>query len=162
MPDMTDADQPESEADEPEVPIELRSGLRDPERAIVALGAIILGLEAVVLLMALVPLYALDASHSGWTIAIVLTLTAIAVALAGTMRRRWGWPAAGGFQVLVIGCWPLHWGLGMIGVLFGATWLYAMSVRVKLSRPPVRTGPPPDSRPGRSATGPDSTPDPDG
>ncbi|HZE39893.1 MAG TPA: DUF4233 domain-containing protein [Stackebrandtia sp.] len=115
------------------------SGLRDPKRAIAALGGIILGLEALVLLLAIVPLRMMGVRHLGAAITLVLIMVVAAIVLAGMCRHDWAWWAGVGLQtaVLVSGLF-FHWALLGVGVIFGATWLFALSVRGKLSRPPKR------------------------
>jgi hypothetical protein len=106
-----------------------RSGLRDPSAAARGLGAGTLVLEAVVLLLAIQPIRVLGASLSGAAVAAVCALAVVAVVLAGLMRRRWAWRAGGALQLLVIAAGLLHWSLAVLGVIFGAAWLYAAHVR---------------------------------
>lgn len=114
------------------------SGLRDPQRAARAIGACVLGLEAIVLLFAIVPLRMLKAPHLGLAITAVLVLSVACVALAGMMRRPWAWHAGTVLQVLILPCGFFHWSMTVIGVVFLLVWLYALHARRVLSRPPVR------------------------
>ena len=114
------------------------SGLRDPQRAVRAIGAMALALEAVVLLFAIVPLRMLKAPHLGLAITAVLVLSASCIVLAGMMRRPWAWRAGTVLQVLILPCGYFHWSMTVIGAVFLLVWLYALHARRVLSRPPVR------------------------
>ncbi|CAM3253292.1 DUF4233 domain-containing protein [Stackebrandtia soli] len=116
---------------------ETRSGLKDPARAVAALGAIMLGTEALVLLMALAPLRIL-LDDSGTAIWVVLALTVACVVAAGLIRRPWAWHLGSVIQVGLLASGVLHWALAGVGVIFAISWVFALSVRRKLSRPPVR------------------------
>nr|WP_296070249.1 DUF4233 domain-containing protein [uncultured Actinoplanes sp.] len=106
-----------------------RSGLKNPKAAIRGLGAATLGLEAIVLLLAIQPIRIFGGSLSGWGIATVVALAVVAIALAGLMKRRWGWAAGTVLQALVIASGLFHWSLAVIGLIFGAAWAYASYVR---------------------------------
>lgn len=125
---------PETEVDDSQ-----RSGLRDPVRAIRGLGAVVLALEAFVLLLTIVPLRMMRVENLGLAIGTVLVLTVACVVLAGRTNRNWAWHAGTAIQVLLlVAGLAFHWSLAGVGVVFGGTWLFALSVRHKLSRPPVR------------------------
>ena len=112
------------------------SGLRNPAAAVRGLGAGTLIIEAVVLLLAIQPIRVLGDGLSGAAIAAVCVLAAVAVALAGLMRRPWAWHAASALQVLIFLAGLLHWSLAVMGVVFGLVWLYVLHVRrVILSSP---------------------------
>jgi hypothetical protein len=117
-----------AEADEPR-----RSGLRNPEAAVRGLGAATLVLEALVLLLAIQPIRVFAAGDlSNWATAAVLALALLAAVLAGCMRRPWAWHAGSALQVLLLAAGLLHWSLAALGLIFGAAWLYATSVRRKI------------------------------
>jgi hypothetical protein len=115
------------EGDEPR-----RSGLRNPAAAVRGLGAGTLVLEAIVLLLAIQPIRILGGDLSGWGIGAVVALAVLAAVVAGSMRRSWAWPAGSGLQVLLLASGLLHWSLAALGLIFGAAWLYATSVRRKI------------------------------
>ncbi|MEU8610984.1 DUF4233 domain-containing protein [Actinoplanes sp. NPDC048791] len=117
----------EVEGDEPR-----RSGLRNPEAAVRGLGAGTLALEAIVLLLAIQPIRIMGGDLSGWGIGVVVALAVVAALVAGSMRRRWAWPAGTGLQVLLLASGLLHWSLAALGLIFGLTWAYATSVRRKI------------------------------
>ncbi|GIJ20958.1 DUF4233 domain-containing protein [Micromonospora lutea] len=106
-----------------------RSGLRDPQRAVRGLGAAALGLEALVLLLAIQPIRAVDGDLGGAVIAVVVVLAVIAVVLAGMMRRPWAWHAGTVLQGLLLLSGLLHWSLFVLGVMFALVWAYALHVR---------------------------------
>ena len=108
---------------------ERRSGLRDPAAAARGLGAGALVLETVVLLLAIQPIRVLGDGPTGVTVAVVCGLALTAVVLAGLMRRPWAWHAGTVLQVLVLAAGLLHWSLAVVGIVFGAVWLYASHVR---------------------------------
>jgi hypothetical protein len=105
------------------------SGLRDPARAVRGLGAGTLVIEAVVLLLAIQPIRVLDPAVSGVALGVVAVLAVVALALAGLMRRPWAWHAGGALQVVLIVCGLLHWSIAVVGLIFGAVWLYVLHVR---------------------------------
>ncbi|WP_205326578.1 DUF4233 domain-containing protein [Glycomyces sp. YM15] len=126
------------EAEEPWTePEEGRSGLRDPDRAARSLGAMALSFEALALLLAIVPLRMIldDATLA---ITAVLVLTVACIVLAGMMKRPWVWKAGALVQLALIACWPLHWALGVAGIVFGLVWAYCWYVKVALGKPPKR------------------------
>ena len=106
-----------------------RSGLRNPEAAVRGLGAGTLALEAIVLLLAIQPIRILGGHLSGWGIGAVVALAVLAALLAGSIRRRWAWPAGTVLQVLLLAGGLLHWSLAALGLIFGAAWAYASYVR---------------------------------
>ena len=108
------------------------SGLRDPAAAVRGLGAGTLALEALVLLLAIQPIRLLGGDLSGWGIGAVVALAVMAAVLAGSMRRSWAWNAGTALQVLLVASGLLHWSLAALGLIFGATWAYATSVRRKI------------------------------
>ncbi|GAA4918069.1 uncharacterized protein DUF4233 [Stackebrandtia albiflava] len=136
---MTDSDRPGAtgeagtDAADPNA-----SGLADPGRAITAMGASVVALESLVLLLCLVPLRMLRVEPLWPAVTLVLVLTVVCVVLAAFMRRRWAWYAAAGVQVVLLAAGLLHWSLAAVGLIFGLTWWFAVSIRRRLSRPPVR------------------------
>lgn len=109
-----------------------RSGLRNPEAAVRGLGSGTLALEAIVLLLAIQPIRILGGDLSGWGIGVIVALAMLAVALAGSMRRPWAWHAGTTLQALLLASGLLHWSLAALGLIFGAAWVYATSVRRKI------------------------------
>ena len=109
-----------------------RSGLRNPEAAVRGLGSGTLILEAIVLLLAIQPIRVLGGDLSGWGIGVVVALAVVAAVLAGRMRRSWAWHAGTVLQALLLVSGLLHWSLAALGLIFGLTWAYAISVRRKI------------------------------
>ncbi len=116
---------PAGEGEAPQRP----SGLRNPQAAVRGLGAGTLVLEAIVLLLAIQPIRILGGELSGWGIGAVVTLAVLCVVIAGMMKRRWGWHAGTAVQVLLVLSGLFHWSLAALGLIFGAAWAYATSVR---------------------------------
>jgi Protein of unknown function (DUF4233) len=106
-----------------------RSGLRDPVRAVRSLGATMLAVETIVLLLAIQPIRLLGGDLGGVAIALIVTLAVLAAVLAGLLRRRWAWHAATALQALLMLGGFLHWSLTVLGLIFGALWLYVLHVR---------------------------------
>lgn len=106
------------------------SGLRNPVAAVRGVAAVTLAVEALVLLMAIAPLYRLGGDRTTEALWFCGGLAVMAIVLAGTLKRRWAWPVAAllPLAVLVGGFW-LHWALGVVGVLFAALWGYVLNVR---------------------------------
>lgn len=126
------------EAEEPwSEPDEGRSGLRDPARAARSLAVMALSFEALALLLAIVPMRMILDDATAATIAILI-LTVACIVLAGLAKRPWVWPAGAVLQVAVIACWPIHWSLGVAGIVFALVWAYCWYVRTALGRPPKR------------------------
>src|SRR5262245_61323434 len=124
--------------DEPEQPVDGSgdggshrppSGLRNPQAAVRGVGAGALGIEALVLLLAIVPLHVLNVREEGWAIGCVVALAVLCLVLAGLLRFAFAWLAGVVLQVLLIACGFFHVALAVIGVLFLLVWLYVLSVR---------------------------------
>ncbi len=106
-----------------------RSGLRNPERAVRGLGAGVLGLEALVLVLAIQPIRVVGGGLSGAAVAVVVALAVAAVLLAGLMRRGWAWHAGTALQGALMLAGLLHWSLLALGVIFALVWAYSLHVR---------------------------------
>ncbi|WLS48120.1 DUF4233 domain-containing protein [Micromonospora profundi] len=119
----------QSSANQPAAGQPRRSGLRNPEGAVRGLGAGTLGLEALVLLLAIQPIRVVGGDLSGTAIGVVVALAVVAVLLAGSMRRPWAWHAGTVFQGLLMLAGLLHWSLLALGIIFALVWAYALHVR---------------------------------
>jgi hypothetical protein len=119
--------EPEADATtEPEPP---RSGLRNPAAAVRGVGAAALAIEALALLMAIVPLAKLGGPHAPAAVGAAVGLAVLSGVLAGLLRHRWAWYAGIALQVVLFACGLLHVALAVLGLLFGAVWGYVLSVR---------------------------------
>lgn len=96
------------------------------------LGSGTLILEAIVLLLAIQPIRVIGGHLSGWGIGAVVTLAVLCVVVAGSMKRRWAWPAGTVLQALLLVSGLFHWSLAAVGLIFGAAWAYALHVRRKI------------------------------
>jgi len=105
------------------------SGLRNPQAAVRGVGAGALCIEALVLLLAIVPLHVLGVRHAGLAMGCVAGLAALCIVLAGLLRFAWAWWAGVVIQVLLIACGYFHIALTVAGVLFLLLWFYVLSVR---------------------------------
>ncbi|MDY7087385.1 MAG: DUF4233 domain-containing protein [Actinomycetota bacterium] len=106
-----------------------RSGLKNPQAAVRGLGAGTLVLEAIVLLLGIQPIRIMGGDLTGWGVASVIVLAVLAALLAGLMRRPWAWHAGTGLQVVLLASGLFHWSLAVLGLIFGAAWVYALYVR---------------------------------
>jgi len=104
-----------------------RSGLRNPAGALRGVGAGVLVIEALVLLLAVLPLRMLKAP--GWGMAAVAILALAALVLTGLLKRHWVWYAGIVLQALVIATGLAHWSVAVIGCIFGGIWLYVLHIR---------------------------------
>lgn len=127
-PEDRDATPVEREPDEAPRP----SGLRNPQGAVRGMGAAALGLEAVVLLLAIQPIRQFGGHLSGWGVGAVVALAVLCLVVAGNVKRRWAWPAGTVLQALLLVSGLLHWSLAVIGLLFAAAWAYASYVRRRI------------------------------
>jgi hypothetical protein len=85
--------------------------------------------QAVVLLLAIVPLRVLGAGGDGGTVALS-ALAAVSLVLAGLLRHRWAWWAWGSVPLaLIVAGFAVHASLGVLGALFTLVWLYVLRVR---------------------------------
>jgi Protein of unknown function (DUF4233) len=105
----------------------MNSGLRDPAAAVRGVGAGALGTEALVLLLAIVPLIKLRGP--GAAIALVVVLALLALVLAALLRHAWAWYAAAVIPVALVGGGLLHGALAVVGVVFALLWAYVLHVR---------------------------------
>jgi hypothetical protein len=106
-----------------------RPGLRNPQAAVRGVGAGALVMEAIVLLLAIVPLSKLGGHLTGVAIGAILTLVVACLVLAALMRFAWAWYAGLALQVVLAVCGVFNLALLALGVLFGAVWLYVLSMR---------------------------------
>lgn len=111
------------------------SGLRNPTAASRGVGAAVLVLEAIVLLLAIQPIRTIAPDTSGWGIGAVALLALGCFVVPGLMRKPWGWHAGTVLQVLVLAAGFINIALLIVGLIFGAIWLYALHVRKVVSKP---------------------------
>src|SRR5262249_12547948 len=105
------------------------SGLRNPQAAVRGVGAGALCVEALVLLLAVVPLHVLGVRHARWAVGAVGSLAGMWWLLAGVLCYAVAWTLGIVVQVLLIACGFFHIALTIAGVLFLLLWLYVLSVR---------------------------------
>jgi hypothetical protein len=105
------------------------SGLKNPARAVRALGAMALSMEAIVLLLAIQPIRMLQGHLTGLQLGVLIGAAVTAIVLAGLMSRPAVWWLGLALQVLLIVAGLLSWVIAAVGIIFGLVWLYAMNVR---------------------------------
>ena len=106
-----------------------RSGLRNPAAAARGLGAATLGLEALVLVLAIQPIRMLGDGAGAAALAVSAALAVAAVVVAGLLRYGWAWHAGTVLQAAVLLAGLLHWSLLGVGLVFAAVWAYVWHVR---------------------------------
>ena len=105
------------------------SGLRNPPGAVRAAGAVTLAIQALVLLLAVLPLRMVAGHDAGWAILAVVVEAVLCGVLAGLLRHRWAWYAGIALQVLVIATGVFQWAIAIIGLVFAGVWLYVLHLR---------------------------------
>jgi hypothetical protein len=129
-PEPTEPTEPtEPSQDEP------TSGLRNPAAAARGVGSATLLLEALVLLLALVPVTKLSGQVSPAVIGILLGLVVVCVVTCGVLKRNWGWYVGTAIQVAIILTGFFNWALLVLGVVFLGIWAYVLYVRRTILRP---------------------------
>jgi hypothetical protein len=106
-----------------------RSGLRNPIAAARGVASAALVVEALVMLLAIVPLARMAGPAARPGIWLVLILTAFAVVLAALLRYGWAWWAGLVIPVGLLVGGVFHWSLAGLGVIFGLLWGYVLNVR---------------------------------
>jgi hypothetical protein len=115
-----------------------RSGLRNPIAAARGVAAAGLVVEALVLLLAIVPLAKLAGPAARGGIWLVVAMAVLAVVFAGLLRYGWAWWAALAIPVGLLAGGFYHWSLAVLGVIFGLLWGYVLNVRSTVSSAPRR------------------------
>ncbi len=105
------------------------SGLRNPVAAVRGVGAGALVVEALVLLLAIVPMHVLGVRSAGAAMTTIAILAVVCILLAGMLRKSWAWWAGLVPQIALIGCAYFTISLAALGVIFGLLWVYVLSVR---------------------------------
>jgi hypothetical protein len=112
---------------------EQQSGLRNPSRAIRGLGSLTLVLEAVMLLLAILPLRMLQHGIPAAQLWVLLGGAVAAIVIAGLLGRAWGWWLGAALQLALVVAGTLHWMIGAVGVAFGLAWAYVMYARRRVT-----------------------------
>jgi len=102
----------------------------------------VLGMEAVIVLLAIVPMKVLEHVHGGTAAAVGFGIAALAILIAGLIGRpRMGWALYAGsvLQLLVIAAGILIPAMYILGVIFAALWFTG----IWLARKVERRAPPP-------------------
>jgi hypothetical protein len=110
-----------------------RSGLRDPVRAVRSVAAAALGLEGLTVLLSLAPVAKLGGGLTAGRLAALAVLAVLCLVAAGLMRRPWAYQLGSLLQVAVLAAGFLTAGMFVIGVAFGAVWVYVLRLRATVS-----------------------------
>jgi hypothetical protein len=96
-----------------------------PPRGLYAIGSAGLGLEALVLLLAGPAVLSLERGHvSALRVGYVFLLAVLLILAAARLRKRGGKVFATVLQVLVIAGGVVVWPMYVVGLAFGAIWIY--------------------------------------
>ncbi|HEX3823886.1 MAG TPA: DUF4233 domain-containing protein [Mycobacteriales bacterium] len=94
-------------------------------RGLYAIGSAGLGLEALVLLLAAPAVLSLERGHvSGLRVGYLFAMAVLLILAAARLRKRGGKAFATALQVLVIAGGVITWPMYVVGVAFGAIWIY--------------------------------------
>jgi uncharacterized protein DUF4233 len=107
----------------------MTSGLRNPSGAVRGVGAGALAGEALVLLLAIVPLVKVGGPSRAAAVGVVVSLAVLAIVLAGLLRHRWTWYAGGAIPLALFAAGFLYGPLAVLGFLFALLWAYVLHVR---------------------------------
>jgi hypothetical protein len=118
---------------------EAGSGLRNPLAAARGVASAALAVEALVLLLAVVPLAKLAGAQARPGIWLVAGLAVLATVLAGLLGFGWAWWAALAVPAGLLAGGFYHWSLAVLGVIFGLLWGYVLNVRRTVSAAPKRS-----------------------
>jgi len=96
-----------------------------PPRGLYAIGSAGLGLEALVLLLAAPAVLSLERGHiSALRVGYLFGMAVLLILAAARLRKRGGKVFATVLQVLVIAGGVVTWPMYVVGVAFGAIWIY--------------------------------------
>jgi hypothetical protein len=96
-----------------------------PPKGLYAIGSAGLGLEALVLLLAVPAVLSLERGHvSGLRVGYLLAMAVLLILAAARLRKRGGKVFATALQVLVTAGGVITWPMYVVGVAFGAIWIY--------------------------------------
>ncbi len=102
------------------------------------LGAVVLGFEAVVVILAGLTIYGLRALPDGvpqwWGIAGAAIVAVAMVAVAGAITKPWAIPAGWALQVIVLAGAFIEPAVAFVALIFGGMWAYATIVGARMDR----------------------------
>lgn len=129
----------------------------------------VLGLQALIVLLGIVPTIVLTDLPTGWVVVVGLVLAALCVAVAGSLRRTRAYPAGFVVQAMVLATGFALPAMFVVGVIFAVLWTTAVLLGRRMEADKLRwaaevaqagsgepaAGPtssagPPGDRPGRS------------
>jgi Protein of unknown function (DUF4233) len=94
-------------------------------RGLYAIGSAGLSLEALVLLLAAPAVLSLERGHVSWVrVGYLFAMAVLFVLAAAMLRRRGGKAFATTLQVLAIAGGVITWPMYVVGLAFGAIWIY--------------------------------------
>jgi Protein of unknown function (DUF4233) len=110
-----------------------------PPRGLYAIGSAGLGLEALVLLLAGPAVLSLERGHiSALRVGYLFGMALLLILAAARLRKRGGKVVATVLQVLVIAGGVVTWPMYVVGVAFGAIWIYWLRLWPRHARPQVK------------------------
>ncbi len=106
----------------------------DPWKSCGAVMAATLGLEAIVVLLAIPVVSAVGGGLTSVSLSYLIGLATLLVLLAGLQRRPWAIWVNLGVQVLLVAGFAVYPGVGIIGVLFAGLWALIAYFRAEVRR----------------------------
>jgi hypothetical protein len=101
------------------------SSVETAPRGLYAIGSAGLGLEALVLLLAAPAVLSLERGHvSALKVGYLFGMAVLLIFAAARLRKRGGKVFATALQVLVIAGGVITWPMYVVGLAFGAIWIY--------------------------------------
>lgn len=97
---------------------------KDPWKSFRGILSGLLILEMIVVLLALPVIQWVSPGNLAWKMGYVLLLAGLLFVGCIVVKRPWALNSFCGLQLLVIGGWWIHPGIGMVGVVFAFVWAY--------------------------------------
>lgn len=113
--------------------------VRDPWKGLRGIMAGTLVMEFIVFALALPVVWQLGAGVSSVGFVVVGVLAVLMLVAGFVQRTSWGLGFALALQVVAIGCWIFHPGIGVMGLVFAAIWGYMLYLRRDIAKR-MRTG----------------------
>lgn len=108
--------------------------VRDPWKGLRGVMAGTLVLEFIVFLLGLPVVGKLGGGVSSAGFAVVAVLAVLMLVAAFVQRTSWGLGFALALQVAMIGCFLVHPGIGVMGLIFAGIWGYVLHLRRDVAR----------------------------
>ncbi|GAB3298864.1 DUF4233 domain-containing protein [Parasphingorhabdus pacifica] len=108
--------------------------VRDPWKGLRGIMAGTLVMEFIVFALALPVVWQLGAGVSSAGFVVVGVLAVLMLVAGFVQRKSWGLGFALALQVMAVGCWIVHPGIGVMGLVFAAIWGYMLYLRTDIAK----------------------------